>query len=493
MAFLILALILLFPFLGQCEFIPQEGIIEQKLQFVAVSPFDDNLIYLAGGDSVFKKTEQGWKLIYKLSNGNINFIYPSRYEASLLYTASDKGLLITRDGEHFEYIFQARSKEANCLTVAEFKDKIYLGTTDGLYCALSGIYDFKKVNKLPRDFQVYWLDSKGDLFYIAGNLGVFFTQDGIDFSWVYRLSPLDELQKEEEEIEEGRFEPTVVWIDYTNYNRVFLGTENGLFISNNGRDFKRKYVSGLPQCRINHIYQDKNSPQIIYLATEKGFYKYHPESNLAIEVKDGFPASVVNCIAIDNKGKIYLATEKGLFVEGPDGKELLALKYQKYLGPEPSFREVQEAAMKYNEVEPEKIRAWRRRLKLRAIMPSVDVGYDKTISAYSGGKFYVGPRDWSLDLSWDLGNLIWNNYEDDVDTRSRLNTQLRLDILEDVNHLYFERKRVRLELLNNPPKDRAEYLKKLLYLEELTAALDGYTGGYFSRRLQELQSQNATK
>jgi len=125
-------------------------------------------------------------------------------------------------------------------------------------------------------------------------------------------------------------------------------------------------------------------------------------------------------------------------------------------------------------------------------MPSLSLGYDKTIS-YSKQDFWVGPKDWSLDLSWNLGDLVWNYYEDDVDTRARLNTQLRIDILNEVNRLYFERLRTKGELLNKTSKNSREYIKQMMYLEELTAALDAYTGGYYSKRFEEIKSSRANK
>jgi hypothetical protein len=85
-----------------------------------------------------------------------------------------------------------------------------------------------------------------------------------------------------------------------------------------------------------------------------------------------------------------------------------------------------------------------------------------------------------------VGDLIWNSYQDDVDTRSRLNTQLRINILDDINSIYFERLRVKIDLMDSTLSNE-EKLKKELRLQELTAALDGYTGGYFSERLEELQ------
>ena len=59
--------------------------------------------------------------------------------------------------------------------------------------------------------------------------------------------------------------------------------------------------------------------------------------------------------------------------------------------------------------------------------------------------------------------------------------QLRDDILDEVTKLYFERIRVKVELDNLSIEDRKKRLDKELRLNELTAVLDGLTGGSFSR------------
>jgi len=58
--------------------------------------------------------------------------------------------------------------------------------------------------------------------------------------------------------------------------------------------------------------------------------------------------------------------------------------------------------------------------------------------------------------------------------------QLRDDILDEVNKVYFERLRVKIELDNLSIEEKNKRAQKQLRLEELTACLDGLTGGYFS-------------
>jgi hypothetical protein len=209
---------------------------------------------------------------------------------------------------------------------------------------------------------------------------------------------------------------------------------------------------------------------------------------------------------MDKQGNLYAATEKGLFRSTPidfgnnrQGEEILF-----YWEGEPNINEVQEEAIRYAEVEPEKIARWRRQASMKAILPTVRIGMDqdanKTVSSSiwgtcgtnsSPGRYFVGPDDktkyrnqnWNISLTWELGDLIYNNDQTSIDVRSRLMVQLRDDILDEVTKLYFERIRVKIELDNLAIEDRKKRFEKELRLKELTASLDALTGGYFSRKL----------
>jgi hypothetical protein len=61
--------------------------------------------------------------------------------------------------------------------------------------------------------------------------------------------------------------------------------------------------------------------------------------------------------------------------------------------------------------------------------------------------------------------------------------ELRDDILNAVTRAFFERRRVQMELLMNPPADPKREVEQELKLQELTARLDGLTGGWFSERV----------
>ena len=64
--------------------------------------------------------------------------------------------------------------------------------------------------------------------------------------------------------------------------------------------------------------------------------------------------------------------------------------------------------------------------------------------------------------------------------------ELRNDILDQVNKLYFERLRVKSELDKLALEDRNKRFDKQLKFQELTASLDALTSGYYSEQLRLL-------
>jgi len=166
------------------------------------------------------------------------------------------------------------------------------------------------------------------------------------------------------------------------------------------------------------------------------------------------------------------------------------------LAHEPGICDVQQAAIRYAEVRPQKIHRWRTAAAWRAWVPrftlTLNRNTDRTISsAASGGKttFAVGPDDRSLSVNygftWDLANLVWNPDQTSIDARSRLMVQLRNDILDEVTRLYFERRRLQVEYAMIPVKEPSLRAERSLRIEELTAQLDALTGGYFSKKVLE--------
>ncbi|MFH1640701.1 MAG: hypothetical protein ABIA66_01925, partial [Candidatus Omnitrophota bacterium] len=195
---------------------------------------------------------------------------------------------------------------------------------------------------------------------------------------------------------------------------------------------------------------------------------------------------------------IFAATENGIYqlrasspgiYEDAELKQILSR-----FDSEPSINEVLEAATRYAEVNSEKITQWRKAAKRKALLPDLSIGVDHDIkdtyeiyTSSTTNYWTTGPANtstgWDVTLNWDLGDLIWNDDQTSIDVRSKLMVQLRDDILNEVTRLYFERRRLQIGLLLNPPKELNDKIEKNLRLQELTAGIDALTGGWFSRQL----------
>jgi hypothetical protein len=96
-------------------------------------------------------------------------------------------------------------------------------------------------------------------------------------------------------------------------------------------------------------------------------------------------------------------------------------------------------------------------------------------------------RDWeaSLALTWELGDVMYHAESIDVAKESREWVELRDEVLDEVNQLYFERRRVLLELAGSPAQS-PESARHRLRADELAAGLDAWTGGWFGSRSPSL-------
>lgn len=279
---------------------------------------------------------------------------------------------------------------------------------------------------------------------------------------------------------------------------LYLGNGRGIFLSRDeGEHWEPLPTLGIGRPAVYRILLDPVRPGLIYVATQDGLFFYEEARKGWSLLREGLPAGAVLAAALDADGQhLWVGTGKGLF-RIPQPREAAPL--QSPAGPlgspvvsGPTIREVQQVAIRYAEVMPEKIERWRSGAFWRNFLPKftveLDRDRDQTIaSSTSGGKtsFSVGPEDESVSLdfgfTWNLADLVWDPAQTSIDVRSRLMVQLRQDLLEEVTRLYFERKRLMSEFEANPTTDPALISERNLRIEELAAQLDALTGGWFSQ------------
>jgi hypothetical protein len=169
---------------------------------------------------------------------------------------------------------------------------------------------------------------------------------------------------------------------------------------------------------------------------------------------------------------------------------------------EPGIHAVQRAALRHQGLGPERMRSLRRGLRWRGMLPILslrfsvedvrDRGTEYDEAFVSGDMRFL--HDWdrnrgrdyegSATLTWDFGDAVFAPDSIDLSREERQVIALRDDMLDEINQLYFERRRLMLVLaaLAGPTDPEAARLR--LRVAELSAALDAWTGGWFSRAVR---------
>lgn len=506
-----------------------KGLDDTAFLAVAVDPASPEWVAAASRHRVYASTDGGetWQVRFRAPRAaSITGLAVTAAPQPVMLAATDHGLYASHDGGmRWSRPFRGAGQgSAQCTVVAFHPRKpgtAFLGTRNGLFVSVDhgrswravripqAARDVVSVSYDPRDpDRLYLLNVEG-LF--TGNpargewqRGAVFAQgEALDSDTTGDTDALEDTETEEPSAAAPRF--SAVAPDPRHPLTVYLAGSRGLEMSaDGGIHWQPVSRSGLESPSLSRLVLAAHSPLVIYAATRRGVARYDPTRGRWQLLAQGLSPARVHDLAA-TRDHLWAATEQGLFraelmpdpfsdSEPPSPRELLANFVH-----EPTVTAVQEAAIRYAEVEPEKISRWRRQAALRALLPTVDVGLDRdrarraSIDEGTFPKFQIietDTDDAGLDVSvkWELGDLLWNEDQTSIDVRSKLMVQLRNDVVDEVTRSYFERRRLQVLLLTRPPPAEQEQLEQELRLQELTALLDGYTGGYFSQQTTIVQS-----
>jgi hypothetical protein len=162
---------------------------------------------------------------------------------------------------------------------------------------------------------------------------------------------------------------------------------------------------------------------------------------------------------------------------------------------EPTVQQVQQQAIRYYQVHPERIRSLRRNARLKALVPSVSGRFSNSLYNTKRGMVdalyrTLGNKEdevinsdsmgFSVAAAWDLDRLVFN--AEVLDVQSLIGI---LDgVVREVTTVYYIRRRLQIDMILRPPKDLASTISQRIRVEELTGLLDAMTGGYMTRSIQ---------
>jgi len=477
---------------------------------VLVNENDDSLIYIGTGRAVFKSQDSGnsWRIVLEDKRVNFFSFAPDHKEA--IYALTNDGLWYSvNQGGNWRVIFKGKSSaEKDCRAIAVLADRILLGTAGGLFISLDKGRSWHKTGGKLDDIKILaitYSQKYPRIIYVASVEGVYKTTDtGNSWSRVYAVHATengDEIDDGRDDTDEPERFSAIRYISVNpqNSSNVFLATGYGLYQSENGAlSWSAVSDYGLLSRDAHFLYT--SSAGRLYAATKGTIFEF--DGRRWHELSFELAVNEIRFIGLDEKNNLYVASDLGLFKANINATKRSGLSsgdIREFHGRnEPNIASVQNAAIKYAEVSPEKIKNWRRQAALKACLPQVNVGINRDTGDLwhweSGSSTKVGDDalikgndslGWDLSLKWDLAELVFNDLQTSIDVRSRLMVQLRDDVLDEVTKLYFERIRVRMELENLSIEDRKRRSEKELKMAELTAQIDALTGGYFSGQLEK--------
>jgi len=477
------------------------GLNGTNLKEVAADNFNKGVIYAASEEAVYKTENFGksWAVVFSEQGdrGGINCLSISE---GGVFICSKNGLFKSNDnGLNWKRLFKGMGQKENDVACIAFsKDKrMFIGTRSGLFESDDNGLMWKKDASEAGGFSVRWLAFLNDIIILATEQGVY-KNSGAGWKRTF-VTSREDAGYDIDSADEGAltaFKP--VNCVFVNKDKVFLATDSGVFISEDNADtWSRFSREGLLSLCVKRLLFSEN----LYAATDRGVFVFLEENKLWQPLYKGMDTKETRDIALDQAGNIWAASKKGLYRSGQAAiasiaQEGVLLKERQGIlssfEGEPNISDVQKAAIEYAEVHPNKIREWRKSANRKALLPSVSVGFDRYVTDYWHWDSGTNPDtlqkgkdavSWDVTMSWNMGELIWNNDQTSIDTRSKLMVELRDDVMNEVTRTYFERRRLQIEMLVSPPNDLKIGLEKELRLQELTADIDGLTGGYFSAQV----------
>lgn len=172
---------------------------------------------------------------------------------------------------------------------------------------------------------------------------------------------------------------------------------------------------------------------------------------------------------------------------------------------EPDIRAVQAMAQEYSMTRPDLVQNWLKASKRAFLLPSLSLTYRKELDLSERDEWadvdtetkawqdewerredtVTGENDdtYQVSMRWRLDKLVMSSEQIRVISESQDVVKLRDKVLDEVTRLYFDRRRLQVDLLLNPVGDLKKQIEDELRLQEMTANLDALTGGSYSAAL----------
>jgi len=501
-----------------------QGIYEADIRSMTIDPINNDHIYVGTSKALYISIDKGrnYQAILRPSGKRkgVNDIFIPNDQLQVVYAATDSGLFKTKNsGTTWDRIYYSSDEDSRtCLSVIRYDQKTFLGTRNGLFLNIDQETGWRRIKDGLNNNPIYHIVQNENFIYLSSGQMLFsMDKRTYDIQKIFSLgigegfrengsSSTNSLIREDQVIK-------FLEISEMNNENLFVASTKGIFFSSDqGEHWQRLPTLNLAINDITAIsvLESSESPQKnclgssldcleILAGTRKGVLFL--DDGKWMPLYKGMETNQVSYLAKNMRGSVYAATTKGIyFLSAEKALPLLnritetidGLRDQIRFHHEPDINEVHQFAIDYAEVNREKIINWRVLARKKALLPDLSVGLDRDASDMFHWNTGANPDelqkgrdliDWDVSLSWDLADIVWSTDQTTIDSRSKLMVELREDILDQVTRLYFERRRIQIELITNEFLNPPLMIDKEMRIAELTALIDALTGGEFSKRI----------
>ena len=434
---------------AQDAWVAKDGAVRNMELKTAISNKD--VLYIATKSVLYKAKDakEKWESVFTVPSGGNNEINCIAGRGRVVFIGTKRGLFRSEDyGASWKNVFKTILPDKNNITYIELSKhnrfKMLIGTEKGIFLSEDLGNKWQDISGGLKDTPVRCLALNKELMYAGTDAGLYVLRPGVD-GWqraFIRSSGEKGEREEPEEYEDGEKDMSIRCIAI-NESRIYIAYDRDILYSDDGAKSWNNFSGDGIRGSINYILISSKNKKM-YCAATKGVFEYSEEKASWLELYRGMAKSLtVNRLifAGEDENALLAVTDKGLY--SFEGGDYMGDKYPDIersvrtlkivLGGEPTFRELRDAAIKYAEVSPEKIKKWRAESKVSALLPKVSFGADRNTtdlwhwesgSSTKAGDDVLMPGqdsiDWGASVSWELGNIIWNDDQTNIDVRSRL-------------------------------------------------------------------------
>lgn len=491
-------------------------------------PGTDQRLLAASKDAIYVFSENArWTSVWRNGKTSVHSFRSFSELPGQVFALTDQGAILgDLQSKNWREVFFVSGHSMPVLSWAVMPgdpDHWIAGTAEGLYESDDGGRSWEVFETFRARDPVIALYFRYRQFWVVTANSVYATSDLRSFRQVFFL-PGTSVESEaegfsgEETSGAENLRPSIIAAEASNESasRIWVGTTRGVFEQDPESGFwQRLPGSGLSSGSVRHLAFSSAQNRLL-AGTDSGIYFFNSPasrwekfpSDLSlhnIQTLSILPGSTEVLASASPRGiflfslspDITLAPAKNERLSGHAMQEL-----QNLILAEPSVRDIQNAVVRASNSGHGKIHRWQKQSRLRALFPSVSFGRDfswgNNIDIDRGGTsdpdtYITGPeqvdRGWDFDVSWDLGELVWGSAQTSIDSRDKITAEFRNDLLSEATRLYYERRRLQMDMAAAGNSNSRSFYESLLRLEELTALLDAMTDGYLTNALRRARTE----